>query len=165
MRELLDNHRERHAVLQAERDHDRERVERARDRRPLLRHLDEHLAELAAIVVTEREVEALPADARLDHLRGALARHLLFVTAAEGIVIGRRVECAHERYEYLEERKHGAVVGDCILTPFADHFVYGVQDLSILSHLFSSSAQSCAILTTALYLSSSMLWILRADVP
>jgi hypothetical protein len=69
--ELRDVRLERHAVLQADRDADRERVEQTGQRRALLAELDEDLAEPVTRVLAGGEVAGRVTDGERDRLRRA----------------------------------------------------------------------------------------------
>ena len=69
--ELLDEGLERHAVLQADRDGDREGVHHAGQGRALLAELEEDLAELRVVVGAGREVALGATDGERGRLRGA----------------------------------------------------------------------------------------------
>ena len=72
--EGVDELLERHAVLQAERDGDREAVHQAAEGRALLVHVDEDLAERAVLVLAGAQVDLVAADDRLLRVAAAALR-------------------------------------------------------------------------------------------
>ena len=75
--ELRDEGLQRHAVLQADRDRDREGVHHAGQGRALLAELEEDLAELAVVVGAGGQVALGAADGERRGLRGAALRQAL----------------------------------------------------------------------------------------
>src|SRR5579871_3443635 len=78
--ELVDEGLERHAILQADRNGQREAVHEAGERRTFLGHLDEDFAGLAGFVHADGDVALVAADREFVRNGLALAGHL----AAEG---------------------------------------------------------------------------------
>ena len=90
VRELRDVHLERHAVLQAQRDRDHERVHQAGEGRALLRDVDEDVAGRAVVEDADVDVALVLADAELAADLGAVVRQAAALRRGERA--GRRAE-------------------------------------------------------------------------
>jgi hypothetical protein len=89
VRELVDQHLQRHAVLQHDRYAGGEAVHQAADDRAFLGHGDEHLAGLAVRILADGDVALVAGDAELVRDRPALVRqtHPLGLGRSQGLGI------------------------------------------------------------------------------
>ena len=98
--ERLDELLERHAVLQADRDRDREAVHERAEGSAFLVHVDEDLAELAVDVLAGPEIDLVAADRGLLGVALASVRQALTLDRSPGDLLGDLAGCALRRRRF-----------------------------------------------------------------